>query len=46
MMGHARPNTKFTYGREAKIRKNNRIVLQYGKHRHLHQGVNDNERPI
>ena len=26
---------------EAKIRKNNPMVIQYGKHRYLHQGVND-----
>ena len=30
---------------EAKIRKKNHTVLQYGKHRYLHQGVNDSERP-
>ena len=27
------------------VLKNNRIVIQYGKHRYLHQGVNDSERP-
>ena len=33
------------YYAKQKIGKNNHIVLQYGKHRYLHQGINDSERP-